>query len=173
MTYIGKAIPDFTFGININLAYKGLDLNIFGNGVSGNDIFTLLYRADTPMRNSLRYFYENAWTPENTGASMPDPADVRQNWKFWSSSAAMFSGSYFKVKQIQLGYTIPSEITKKVLINRLRCYVSLDDYFTFTKYIGADPETATASNNGASSAGYDNGTYPQSRKVIFGLNVTF
>lgn len=173
MTYIGKAIPDYTYGINLNFAYKGVDLNIFGNGVGGNDIFTVFYRADTPMRNSLKYYYDNAWTPTNKGASMPDPKAVSSDWHFWGSSASMFSGAYFKIKQIQLGYTIPASITQKVLINRLRCYVSLDDYITFTKYPGADPETATASNNSASAAGYDNGTYPQSKKVIFGLNITF
>ena len=107
---------------------------------------------------------------------MPNPAAVVSDWKFWSSSAAMFSGAYFKIKQIQLGYTLPSSITNRVLISRLRCYVSLDDYITFTKYPGADPETATSYNtatNNASAAGYDNGTYPQSRKLIFGLNLTF
>ena len=173
MTYLGKAIPDYTYGININIGYKGLDLNIFGNGVGGNDIFTVFYRADTPMRNSLRYYYDNAWTPDNTGASMPDPKNVATSWKFWSSSAAMFSGAYFKIKQLQLGYTLPASITNRILVNRMRCYVSLDDYFTFTKYPGADPETATASNNSASAAGYDNGTYPQAKKVIFGVNITF
>ena len=70
MTYIGKSIPDYTYGVIINLAYKGFDLNVFGSGVGGNDIFSVLYRADTPMRNSLKYFYDNAWTPTNTGASI-------------------------------------------------------------------------------------------------------
>ena len=97
MTYIGKAIPDYTYGVNINLGYKGVDLNIFGTGVGGNEIFTVFYRADTPMRNSLRYYYDNAWTAENTGASMPDPAAVAQDWHFWGSSASMFSGAYFKI----------------------------------------------------------------------------
>lgn len=174
MTYIGKAIPDFTYGVTVNLAYKGLDLNVFGSGVEGNDIFTVFYRADTPMRNSLRYYYDNAWTPTNKGASMPDPKAVANDWHFWGSSASLFSGAYFKIKQIQLGYTIPSAITRKVLINKLRCYVSLDDYFTFTKYPGADPETATTiKTDDASSGGFDNGTYPQSKKVTFGLNLTF
>ena len=171
MTYIGKSIPDYTYGININLAYKGLDLNVFGAGVGGNDIFTVLYRADTPMRNSLRYFYDNAWTPENKTASMPDPKDVVNDWSFWGSSAAMFNGAYFKIKQLQLGYTLPSNFTNKILITKLRGYVSLDDYFTFTRYPGADPETATTTS--ASGGGYDNGTYPQSKKVTFGLNITF
>ncbi|WP_319479776.1 TonB-dependent receptor [uncultured Draconibacterium sp.] len=172
MTYIGKAIPDFTYGISVNLEYKGFDLNIFGTGVGGNDIFTVLYRADTPMRNSLKYYYDNAWTPQNTGASMPDPAAVANDWHFWGSSASMFSGAYFKIKQLQLGYTVPSAITQKVLISRLRCYVSLDDFFTFSKYPGCDPETATVST-APERAGFDNGTYPQSKKVTFGLNITF
>jgi len=172
MTYIGKAIPDYTYGININLGYKGFDLNVFGAGVGGNDIFTVFYRADTPMRNSLRYYYDNAWTSTNKGASMPDPKAVAQDWHFWGSSASMFNGAYFKIKQMQLGYTIPSAITRKVLINRLRCYVSLDDYITFTKYPGADPETATVST-ASNRNGFDNGTYPQSKKFTFGLNVTF
>nr|WP_320023607.1 TonB-dependent receptor [uncultured Draconibacterium sp.] len=172
MTYIGKAIPDFTYGVSINLEYKGFDLNIFGSGVGGNDIFTVLYRHDTPMRNSLKYFYDNAWTPQNTGASMPDPAAVAADPHFWGSSAAMFSGAYFKIKQLQFGYTVPSAITQKVLINRLRCYVSLDDFFTISKYPGCDPETATVST-APERAGFDNGTYPQAKKVTFGLNITF
>ena len=172
MTYIGKAIPDYTYGVNISLAYKGLDLNLFGTGVGGNDIFTVLYRADTPMRNSLKYYYDNAWTVDNKNASMPDPRAVATDWHFWGSSASMFSGAYFKIKQLQLGYTLPAEITQKALINRQRFYVSLDDFFTFTKYPGVDPETATVST-APQRAGFDNGTYPQSKKITFGLNLTF
>lgn len=172
MTYLGKAIPDYTYGLNINLAYKGIDLSMFGSGVGGNDIFTVLYRADTPMRNSLKYYYDNAWTPENKNASMPNPQAVATDWHFWGSSASMFSGSYFKIKQLQLGYTLPVEITQQALINKLRLYVSLDDFFTFTSYPGVDPETATVST-APQRAGFDNGTYPQSKKITFGLNITF
>ena len=172
MTYLGKAIPDFTYGLNISLAYKGLDLNMFGAGVGGNNIFSVLYRADTPMRNSLKYYYDNAWTPDNKGASMPNPQAVATDWHFWGSSASMFNGAYFKIKQLQFGYTLPEEITQKALINKLRLYVSLDDFFTFTNYPGVDPETATVST-APQRAGFDNGTYPQSKKVTFGLNITF
>jgi TonB-linked SusC/RagA family outer membrane protein len=171
MTYIGKAIPDFTYGLTINLAYKGFDMNIFGTGVSGNNIFTVFYRADTPMRNSMKYYYDNAWTSTNKGASMPDPKLVANDWKFWGSSASMFDGSYFKIKQIQLGYTVPTSFTKKLLISKLRCFVSLDDYFTISKYPGSDPETATTSSS--SGMGFDNGTYPMSKKITFGLNLSF
>jgi TonB-linked SusC/RagA family outer membrane protein len=172
MTYIGKAIPDITYGLTVNLSYKGLDMSIMGSGIAGNDIFTVLYRADTPMRNSLKYYYDNAWTPDNTGAAMPDPKAVANDWHFWGSSAAMFNGGFFKIKQMQLGYTLPSAITKRVEISRMRCYVSLDDFITFTKYPGTDPETATTTAS-ASSSGFDNGTYPQSKKFTVGLNITF
>ena len=172
MTYIGKAIPDFTYGITIGAEYKGFDLNIFGTGVYGNDIFTLFYRADTPMRNSLKYYYDNAWTPTNKGAKMPDPEKVCNDWTFWSSSASMFSGAFFKIKQIQLGYTLPKSFTRKFACENLRVYASLDDFFTITSYPGCDPETATT-NLSAAQMGYDNGTYPASKKVIFGLSITF
>ena len=93
------------------------------------------------------------------------------DWTFFSSDACIFSGAYFKFKQIQLGYTLPAKLTKKALISQLRFYVSLDDYFTITSYPGADPETS--SYNSGASRGFDNGNYPTSKKIVFGLNVTF
>ena len=83
----------------------------------------------------------------------------------------MFSGSYFKFKQIQLGYTLPRNLTRKVMINDLRLYVSLDDFFTISSYPGCDPETATTGDSG--TMGYDLGTYPTMKKVIMGVNLTF
>ena len=65
---------------------------------------------------------------------MPNPEAVATDWHFWGSSASMFSGAYFKIKQLQFGYTVPLEISQRALLNRLRFYISLDDFFTFTKY---------------------------------------
>ena len=96
---------------------------------------------------------------------------VSTDWTFFSSSAAIFNGSYFKFKQIELGYTLPSKLTRKALISSLRFSVSLDDFFTITSYPGADPETSSL-NSGA-SRGFDNGNYPTSKKVVFGVNLTF
>lgn len=171
MTDIGSAIPKFTYGITINLDYKGFDFTAFGTGVAGNKIFNLLYRADTPMRNSLKYYMDNAWTPENKDASMPSVESVAHDRYFWSSSASMFNGSYFKIKQLQLGYTLPQNITRKVAIKNLRFFVSLDDFFTISKYPGMDPETATTSKNGG--AGFDIGTYPTMKKCSFGASFSF
>ncbi len=171
MTDIGSAIPRLTYGITLNVAWKGLDLTVFGTGVAGNKIYNVLYRADTPMRNSLRYYMENAWTPDNHNGSMPDMATVAQDRNFWGSSASMFNGAYFKIKQIQLGYTLPAKLTRKAYVKNLRFFVSLDDFFTFTKYPGMDPETATTSSS--SGAGYDIGSYPTMKKVTFGATIGF
>lgn len=171
MTDIGSAIPKFTYGLTINLEYKGFDFSIFGSGVAGNKIFNILYRADTPMRNSLKYYMDNAWTPENKNASMPSVENVAHDRYFWSSSASSFSGSFFKIKQMQLGYTLPKKITKKAAVKELRFFVSLDDFFTFSNYPGMDPETATTSNNGGS--GFDIGTYPTMKKCTFGASISF
>jgi hypothetical protein len=104
-------------------------------------------------------------------AKFPDAKQVANRWDYFSSSAAIFDGSFFKIKQIQLGYTIPRTITQKVKISDLRLFVSLDDYFTFTKYPGADPETASL--NSTSSRGVDSGSYPTTKKLVFGVNLTF
>jgi len=171
LQYIGKAIPDFTYGITVNLAYKGFDFSLFGTGSAGNDIFSLLYSADRSKTNCLKHYWENSWTEDNHQAKYPKAATVANDWYFWSSSASLFNGSYFKFKQIQLGYTIPANITKKVKISSLRVFASLDDFFTISSYPGCDPETATTGQyNGM---GYDAGTYPTTKKAIFGINITF
>lgn len=171
MTDIGSAIPKFTYGLTINLDYKGFDFTAFGTGVAGNKIFNILYRADTPMRNSLKYYMDNAWSINNKNASMPAVENVAHDRYFWSSSASMFNGSYFKIKQIQLGYTLPKKLTQKVAVKELRFFVSLDDFFTFSKYPGMDPETATTSRNGG--GGFDIGTYPTMKKCSFGASFSF
>lgn len=170
MAFIGKPIPDITYGLTINLEYKGIDLSMFGTGVAGNDIFNL-YFYTSQIRNSLRYFWDNAWTPTNKAGTMPDPKSVYNEWTFWSSSALAFKGDFFKIKQLQLGYTLPEKLTNKVAVSNLRLYVSFDDFFTFTKYPGMDPETATTSSH--NGMGFDFGTYPTMKKVVFGVNLTF
>ena len=181
MVDLGSGIPKFTYGITLNLEWKGFDLTVFGTGASGNKIYNLMMSADRPRVNGLDYWWKDSsktHVDEATGTTVvdylgkfPDMKAVASDWVFFSSSANVFSGSYFKFKQIQLGYTIPSQYTKKFLVSNLRLSVSLDDYFTITSYPGADPETSSF-DNGA-SRGWDNGNYPTSKKIVFGLNVTF
>ncbi|MCF0178839.1 MAG: SusC/RagA family TonB-linked outer membrane protein, partial [Bacteroidales bacterium] len=169
--YLGEGIPNFTYGITVNLAWKGLDLTVFGTGVAGNEIYNIMVSADRPKVNSLSNYWDNSWKKEGDSAKYPDMRKVSSSWDFFSSSAAIYNGSYFKIKQIQLGYTLPRQWTKKVLLNDVRVYASLDDFFVFTSYPGADPETA--SYNNGDSRGMDSGSYPTSKKAVFGISLTF
>ena len=169
MTYIGKGLPDYTYGITLNFEWKGLDFIVFGSGQGGCEILNTLYRPG--YHNSLRYYYLNSKTAANPNGKFPEPAKVSGDMNFWGSTAGVFDGSFFKIRQIQLGYTVPQVWTKKILINQLRMFVSLDDYFTFTSYPGMDPETATSGS--ASGRGVDIGAYPSMRKLMLGVNVSF
>ena len=174
LTDIGSAIPDVTYGITINLAYKGFDFTLYGTGAAGCDIFSLLYSADRSRTNTLSTYWKDSWKQPGDNAKFADMKQVASDWYYWSSSASLFNASYFKFKQIQLGYTLPKSITKKVFIENLRAYVSLDDFFTITSYPGCDPETALGYGSaGLKDSGYDSGVYPTSKKIVFGLNVTF
>ena len=169
--YMGKAIPDLTYGLTFNMAWRNFDFTLYGTGTAGNDIFTIMWSADRTYGNTLSYFWNNSWTESNKNASLPNMKYVANDWKFWSSDAMIFDGSFFKIKQIQLGYTLPQNLTRKAAIENLRVFVSLDDFFTFTSYPGADPETATTGR--ANAMGYDSGTYPTMKKAVFGVNLTF
>ena len=169
MTNIGKGLPDYTYGITLNLEWKGLDFIVFGSGQGGCEILNTLYRPG--YHNSLRYFYLNSRSEANPDAKFPEPVKVSGDMNFWGSTASIFDGSFFKIRQIQLGYTVPQAWTKKILIKQLRMFVSLDDYFTFTSYPGMDPETATSGQ--ASGRGVDIGAYPSMRKLMLGVNVSF
>ena len=127
--------------------------------------------ADRSKLNGIDVYWKDSWRKEGDNSKYPDMKKVATDWNFFSSDAAVFSGSYFKFKQIQLGYTIPSSITKKVLISNLRLSISLDDFFTITSYPGADPEASSIAN--PQSRGFDNGNYPTSKKVVFGVNLSF
>ena len=184
MVDLGSGIPKFTYGLTLNLEYKGFDFTVFGTGASGNKIYNLMVSADRPRVNGLDVWWKDSsrWieTKDADGkiidktlqlGKYPDMRTAASDWIFFSSSANVFSGSYFKFKQIQLGYTFPAALTKKALISQLRLFVSLDDFFTITNYPGADPETA--SFDSGASRGWDNGNYPSSRKIVFGVNVAF
>jgi len=82
----------------------------------------------------------------------------------------VFDGSFMRIRQLQLGYTIPKTVLSKAHLTNVRVYVSLDDFFTFTKYPGLDPE---GGNGGGNSIGIDRGTYPLSRKALVGASISF
>jgi TonB-linked SusC/RagA family outer membrane protein len=170
LTDIGNAIPDFTYGITLNAAYKGFDLTVFGTGSHGNKIFNCINRPDYATSNKMKeVLYDDRWTPTNTTGTKPR-AGANDMDKYVDSSAMIYDGSYFKIKQIQLGYTLPKNVLSKVGISNARAYGSLDDFFTFSSYPGFDPEAAANTTTGM---GVDKGAYPTSKKVVLGFNIEF
>lgn len=170
-TDIGCAIPDLTYGITITAAYKGFDLTVFGQGTAGNDMFMCLQMQDKLSSNRLKeVFYDGRWIAGQDNSNATRPAANASMSQYLFSDAMVYDASYFKIKQIQLGYTFPAKWMKKAKISNLRIYCSLDDFFTFTKYKGMDPEASTGTGN---AQGIDVGGYPISKKVVAGLNITF
>lgn len=170
LAYIGDAIPDFTYGITLTAGWKGFDLTVFGTGSQGNDIFNCISRPDFAASNKMKeVFYDNRWTASNPNGSVPRAGATNMD-KYQISDALVYDGSFFKIKQIQLGYTFPKNWMKKLCVGNLRIYGSLDDFFTFTKYPGFDPEAAA---NSTSGMGIDKGSYPCSKKVVLGFNIEF
>jgi len=166
-TYIGDPHPDVLFGANFNFYYKQFDLNLFLQGTIGNDILMGWNRTDRSTSNRPEFFYEDRWTGEGSTNDWfrADPS----NPYAYNSDLMIFDGSYMRIKQIQLGYTLPNKITNDINIDNVRFYLSLDDYFTFTKYPGMDVE---AGSNDDNSQGIDRGVYPIPKKFMMGLQIS-
>ena len=168
--YLGKGIPTWTFGLTINMNWRNFDLSIFGNGVAGCEIYPTAFRVDRPSCNTYAWYWQNSWKKAGDESWAKFPAANHWTSEAFSSSATVFDGSYFKIKQIQLGYTLPRNLTEKIAISNLRVFAMLDNFFTFSKYIGLDPETATTGGN---ALGFDMGNYPTAKSIIFGVNLDF
>ena len=164
MMYIGQGTPTYTYGVTVNLAWKGFDFVVYGAGQGGNHIMPVLHQ--TGFKNNLSYYLD-----AYKSGDYPHPSKTHGKFQFWSSNANVFKADFFRIKQMQLGYTLPSKITKKAAISNLRFFVSLDDYFIFTKYPGLDPETAAL--NSSTGGGLDWGSYPTMKKLLLGVNLTF
>lgn len=167
-TKIGKGMPDWTFGVNFSAAWRGFDFNMMWQGTAGNDVFDATRRIDINSSN-LPSWMLNRWTGPGTSDKYPIfiVGDSSDNWK--SSDLYVYDGSYLRLKNIELGYTLPANLTKAVFINRLRVYVSAENLLTFTKYHGFDPEISS----GGTSLGVDYGVYPQARVWRIGFNLEF
>lgn len=140
-TEIGKGIADYTYGITLN-ATEGIWFYLVWYGFSSNDVFCGLNRVDYNLNQLTLYFTKNRWTESNRNGKTP-ASGATDYAKYLTSSGCVFDGSYFKIKQIQLGYSFPKQLIKKVAIENLRIYGSLEDFFTFTDYPGFDPEVTS------------------------------
>jgi len=167
--YMGSGIPDFTYGATLSFAYKSFDFLVNGTGSYGNKIFYGIQNPGTLLQNRPQFVYDERWTPENTTAKRAS-AYYNLDPNYGQSDAFVFSGSYFKIKQIQLGYNLPKSALRLIDASDMRIYVSMDDFFTFTKYPGTDPEVRP---NSSTSMALDFGGYPAAKSVMFGVNLTF
>ena len=167
-TFLGSPHPDVLFGGNVKLGYKNFDFNVQFQGTIGNDIFATYHQPSRPLTNKPVHFFTGRWTgPGDADATFPGAANVASAY---DTDLVVEDGSYMRIKQIQLGYTLPESLTSKLSVNSLRLYVSLDDFLTFTDYKGLDPEIG---NFGFNDIGVDRGFYPTAARAIFGFSLNF
>ncbi len=177
-TFLGNPNPDFTYGLNVSFSYKNFDFSAFFFGSHGNDIFdnTKTF-TDFPdfFKGGIREEVAlNSWTPTNTNTTIPK---LRTTGGFSSDGVAnsyfISKGSYFRNKQMQIGYVLPQSLLSRYGIDRLRIYVQSANMFTITKYKGLDPELQSSDINNTVGFGIDNGNYPHTPSYLVGINLNF
>lgn len=177
-TFIGSPLPDFTMGLNFSANWKNWDFSLFTNGSFGNKIYDLTrYYSDffnlSSYNKSVRVL--NAWTPQNTNTSVPRLSLNDNNDNIRPSSYYVFNGSYVRIKNVQIGYTIPQFNRLVGGQGKLRIYLQVSNLVTFTGYKGLDPAVGLqnySSSNRNLDIGVDRGIYPPSRTFTLGLNLT-
>lgn len=176
MTYLGSASPLFTGGLNVNMSYKGFDMVLFVGGSYGNEIVNsmrqTLYNSKMFECNISRDMAVNSWTPANPTSNIPrlNAADLNKNTENFSD-LYVEDGSYLRLKNLQLGYTLPTSVTKKIGVKNFRVYTTIDNLLTITKYTGLDPELFGLYGN-PFYYGVDMVNYPQPRTFSLGINIT-
>ncbi|MEQ1798687.1 MAG: SusC/RagA family TonB-linked outer membrane protein, partial [Lacibacter sp.] len=165
-TKIGDPFPDFTIGWSLNLEYKNFDFNAFTYVSKGNDIYRA-YERNANYSNKFRSVL-GRWTGEGStnDARNPRYSFTDGNSNIRVSDRYVEDGSFIKIKNLQLGYTLPASVTKNIF-SKLRVYVQVKNAFTFTKYTGFDPEIS----GGILDSGVDRGAYPQARVYSVGLDI--
>lgn len=166
-TKIGKGTPDWTYGINLSASWKDFDFSMLIAGAIGNDIFDATRRLDLRYVN-LPAEMMGRWHGEGTSNVLPRFTWTNNNDNYRVSDLYIKDGSYMRLKNIQLGYTLPKSWTNKVFISSLRVYVAAENLLTLTGYEGFDPEISYDA-----SAGIDRGIYPQARTFTLGVNLNF
>jgi len=158
-----SALPKVTYGFNFNVGYKGFDLNVVGQGTGGvkeywgNDGFnTFNINEGFLQRKEIL----NRWTADNKSTEYPRLLNSGSALNTMYSDYWLYNTSYFRIKSLQLGYALPQQMTSKFKVDRLRLYANLENYFTFTKFEGYNPENASVA-------------YPLMKQWVVGLNVTF
>lgn len=171
-TYIGNPHPDLIYGFNLNLGYKNFDLSALFSGTLGNDMWNEnLAKHLVSIDNVPADAYEKAWRQEGDQTRFPRITQSNLNNNGRTSSWYVEDGSYLRLKNIQLGYSLPKSITAKTnVLSSCRIYVSGQNLFTLTNYTGMDPEVG---NNNPTQLGFEITRYPSSRILTVGVNAQF
>lgn len=169
---LGNPIPDFSYGLNLNLTYKDFDMTMFFQGVAGNEIFNQMkYTYYFDYSNNCVTDVLNAWSETNKDTNIPIMKTANTNGgNSLPSEFYVENGAYFRCKNLQIGYTLPKKVLDKLSFTNLRFYVGVQNLFTITGYSGYDPEV---SSNVLFSRGIDNSSYPNARTYTFGFNASF
>jgi TonB-linked SusC/RagA family outer membrane protein len=173
-TFIGNPHPNFTYGFNINMSYNNWDMSMFLQGSQGNDLINYLNRwtlFNLFEGNRKKERLYESWTPERyqNGDKITVPMAIRNDAAMQKpSSFFVENGSYFRLKNIQIGYSLSPEMLSRLKIDRLRIYAQATNLFTITKYSGLDPEVSIANDR---HMGVDEGIYPVSRMYLLGVNL--
>lgn len=171
-TFIGNPNPDFTYGLNLTLTYKNWDISTFLYGSQGNDIFNwnrwwVDFWPSFQGQKSKNLLYKS-WTETNKNTTIPKASNTSNfSTNTVVNSYYIEDGSFLRMKNLQIGYTVPKSLLTKAHIKSLRIYVQGVNLFTLTKYSGMDPELG----GGDTAFGADTGNYPNVKQLLFGLNL--
>jgi len=168
-TFIGSPHPDWTLGVNGSVNYKDFDFSFLMTGALGQEIFAGYSRVDLRYTNRSVSALDR-WTGEGTSNTVPRYtwSDVNNNYRV--SDLYIQNGSFVRLKNIQIGYTLPKSLLEKIGSSSWRFYVSAENLLTFTSYDGVDPEIGAV---GTFDVNIDRGVYPQARTFRFGTSLTF
>jgi hypothetical protein len=170
-TVIGYGQPLATGGFGTSLEFYGFDFNVFFSWCYGNDILNanrLEFETASGQQSNKFVTYKDRWTTENPRSDIPR---IYANGTAFYSSRVVEDGSYLKLRNISIGYTLPKNVLKKVKFDKLRVYVTADNLVTFTNYSGPDPEVST--KHSVLTPGFDWSAYPRALGVTAGLSFTF
>ena len=178
-TVIGSPHPDFTYGLNIDLKYKNWDMTMFFQGSQGNDLINyvnrwIMFNNFSGNRGKDRLY--ESWTADRyaSGAKITQPMAIRDDAVMQKNSSFFIEdGSYLRMKDLQIGYTLPSSLLDKWGISGIRVYGQATNLFTITDYSGLDPELSNPDDDPDRLIGVDEGIYPTSRIFMFGINMNF
>jgi len=179
--FAGSPIPKFTYGFTGNLSYKQFDLSLFFQGVNGNKIYN---QVNTDIEGFYRAFNitertaTKSWTGPGTSNTLPRLSWTGAQNNKQASTRFLESGSYLRLKNLQVGYNLSPTMLTRMKVSSLRLFISAQNVFTITKYTGQDPEMAvsadaTTAGDGVKAVGIDWGTYPSARTFTAGININF